>query len=301
MPLTPSFVFPLHPHAVALGLPVLGGEPVDALFARARPAGEVGPFRLLSLGDWRVGVAALPLRLGLEEAARVAYRALLEATAGRHLCRIWNYVPGINAAGPTGAENYQAFCLGRARAFEEAFGAGFTARLPAATGIGTDGEALAVVFAAHARAPRHLENPGQLPAWAYPARYGPRPPCFARATVLPGAAGDDVFVSGTAAIRGHATIAPGDHDAQLAVTIENLDRMAAVSGAGPTAAQAPGAARFIRVYLRDAADLARTRTVVEDRLLRPGDHVSYLRADICRADLTVEIELTVMGAQAARA
>jgi hypothetical protein len=292
-----SFSFPLDRAGLPLGLPVLSGHRVDGLFAGARPVGELGPFRLLVQGDWLVGIASLSAHAGLEEAARLAYRALIRSAEGKHLCRIWNYVPGINAAGPGGTENYQAFCQGRARAFEEAYGAGFTARLPAATGIGTDGERLIVAFAAHTRTPRHLENPEQAPAWAYPARYGPRAPCFARATILPGQAGDDVFISGTAAIRGHATVAPGDTRAPLEVTVENLDRMAAVSGAGPTAAQAAGAARFVRVYLRDARDRDMTEAFLREGLLCPGDHVSTLRADICRADLTVEIELTVLGAR----
>jgi hypothetical protein len=31
-------------------------------------------------------------------------------------------------------------------------------------------------------------------------------------------------------------------------------------------------------------------------LLRPDDHVSYLRADLCRAELEIEIEATILGA-----
>jgi len=304
MATTPSYLFQLGPLPGALeplGLPVLAGEPVDAIFAGARPAGEAGPFRLLSRGDWLVGFAALPLGAGVERAARLGYRALLGAAASRdrHLCRVWNYVPRINEHAPAaegGLELYQAFCRGRSLAFEEAHGDGFAARLPAASAVGTEGGALAIAFAASARAPRHVENPDQVPAYAYPARYGPRPPSFARATVLGGPGGDDVFISGTAAVRGHATVAPGSTAAQLESTFQNLDRIAAACGIGATAAEARGAARFVRAYLRHAADLPRTEAALRARLLRPGDQVSYLRADLCRAELNVEIELTVLGA-----
>jgi hypothetical protein len=52
---------------------------------------------------------------------------------------------------------------------------------------------------------------------------------------------------------------------------------------------------MLRIYLRRSADLDAARSVVEDRLLESGDDVVWLRSDICRADLDIEIEATVVG------
>ena len=81
------------------GLPVLAGEAVENLFGDARPAGRVGDLALFQAGDWLLGAATVPLTAGLEETAHRLYGNIFEATRGRHLARIWNYVPAINETG----------------------------------------------------------------------------------------------------------------------------------------------------------------------------------------------------------
>src|SRR6185369_4357459 len=102
----------------------------------------------------------------------------------------------INESGPGEMENYRIFCRGRSLAFERHFCAGFKARLPAASAVGSKSSALTVAFAASTRPPRHVENPLQVPAYDYPGEYGPRAPSFARATIVPGANDATVFISG---------------------------------------------------------------------------------------------------------
>jgi chorismate lyase/3-hydroxybenzoate synthase len=49
------------------------------------------------------------------------------------------------------------------------------------------------------------------------------------------------------------------------------------------------------VYLRHAEDLPAVATVLDREMLQPTDRVSYLRSDICRRELNVEIEASLIG------
>jgi chorismate lyase/3-hydroxybenzoate synthase len=279
----------------SVGLPVLGGEDLESVFPSAIPAAPSGEFSVYRIGDWVVGGALAPADQALEAVTQRVYRALFAATGGPELVRIWNYVPRINLAGADGLENYRAFCRGRSVAFEAQFGKGFKQRLPAASAVGTDADSLAVIFAASTRHPQHFENPYQVAAYDYPAEYGPRSPSFARATVIASTAGRDVFISGTSAIRGHHTIAPGDTLAQLTCTLENLRAVGRACGVGDDLGVGRAAARHLKIYLRHAADFPEVEAALAPGFVRPGDRVSYLRADICRAELNVEIEATIFG------
>jgi chorismate lyase/3-hydroxybenzoate synthase len=280
-----------------LGLPVLGGEVAETIFPDLQPAGTSGDFTLYRSGDWLLGSATGRPDESPEAAAHRIYHDLLIAAADRPLARIWNYVPAINEPGHHGLENYQAFCRGRSLAFQDALGSAFTQKLPAASAVGLDSKNLAIIFAASPQPARHFENPRQVPAYAYPPEHGPRSPSFARATVVPRTAGRaDVFISGTAAITGHATLAPGDTAAQLGHTLENLRTIGRTCGVGETLGAHQAAARHFKVYLRHAADYAAVAATLTAQLLATGDHVSYVRSDICRAALTVEIEVTLLDA-----
>jgi len=275
------------------GLVWLAGEAEENLFGASRPAGRVRALSLFRVGDWLLGAATVPVSAGLEEATRSVYTDILQASWGCHLARIWNYVPSINATGPGGLENYRAFCRGRALAYEQAHGTSFHAILPSASAVGTPAAALTVVFTACAGRPRHVENPLQVPAYEYPGEHGPRAPSFARATVVPGATQATVFISGTAAIRGHATVEAGSTPRQLDCTLENLRAISGACGLGPDLAAGRAGARHFKVYLRHASEQPAVAAVLAKRLLRESDHVSYLQADICRAALRVEIEASL--------
>ena len=282
------------------GLPVIAGETVEEFFGHARPAGHAGALSLFQSGDWVLGAATVPLTAGLEDAARRLYENIFQSTRGRHLARIWNYVPAINEPGPAGLENYRIFCRGRSLAFEQQHGANFKAAMPAASAVGCKSAALTVSFAACSAQPRHVENPLQVAAYNYPVEYGPRAPSFSRATIVPGANDATVFISGTAAIRGHATIAPDHTAAQLECTLENLREISNACGLGLALDQGSGSTRHFKVYLRHAADQPAVAAALEERLLTGADRVSYLQADICRTPLLVEIEATLFGATGIR-
>ena len=103
------------------------------------------------------------------------------------------------------------------------------------------------------------------------------------------------MVAVSAAIRGHATVAPNDLPRQLTCALENLQAISKACGLGKNLAAGSGARRHFKVYVRHAADQAATAACLQERLLADGDRVSYVQADICRAALLVEIEASLFG------
>jgi hypothetical protein len=281
--------------ALDIGLPFLGGDSREFVTWAVEPAGNEGGIRLWRGESHMVGIAHSAEGVPIEEATGTIYGSLLQAARGFSLYRIWNLVPQINGVAPGGLENYQAFCRGRSLAFESVLGAGFGKNLPAASAVGTSAKGLTVAFLAGTDPASHFENPSQVPAYEYPAEHGPRPPSFARATVVGTGSSVDAFISGTSAIVGHETIAPHDTARQLECTLGNLALISKACGLGENIGA--GAKRHFKVYLRNAADLGLVAARVEGTLLRPGDGVTYLGADICRAALNVEIEVAVRGAE----
>lgn len=275
-----------------VALPVLAGAETEPLLTHtAEPFGRDG-CTLFAGEGMLAGLTVAPAALDLETASGELYRRVFAATAGLHLYRIWNYVPHINAHAQ-GLENYRRFCRGRSLAFEEKFGGAFQRILPSASAVGAVAGTLAIGFLAGRAEPRHFENPQQVPAFEYPREYGPRPPSFSRATAVVTEQGRQIFISGTAAIRGHAVVAVNDLDGQLACTLENLSVIGAAAGVGADLGASLGGRRTFKVYLRHAADLRRAQDWLGRELLRPGDTVAYLQADICRSELIVEIEAVV--------
>lgn len=280
---------------VTIDAPWLAGAPVEEIFPAAIPLDPSDGVRLFRSGGLLLGHVREPF-VASEVSARAEalYRRILAATRGLHLCRIWNYVPQINGHAE-GLEHYRAFCAGRSLAFEHAFGEKFQGRLPAASAVGASGDSIDVIFAATAAPPRHFENPAQVPAYRYPLEHGPRSPSFARATAVREGGAVWVFVSGTAAIKGHETVAPGQLGPQLDCTLDNLRMVGRAAGLGNVLGAGRMARRHFKVYLRHASDLAATQARLARELLAPGDFVTYLQADICRAALVVEIEATIVA------
>ena len=281
--------------AVPVGARWLAGEPAEDIFPGVAAAEAVDGVGLFRARGFVLGWTREPFVPGEVEArAEALYRRILAASGDAHLCRVWNYLPQINGHSG-GLEHDRAFCAGRSLAFERAFGEKFQARLPAASAVGASGDSIDVIFAATATPPRHFENPGQVPAYRYPVEHGPRSPSFARATAVREGGAAWVFVSGTAAIKGHETVAPGQLGPQLDCTLDNLRMVGRAAGLGNTLGAGRVARRHFKVYLRHASDLAATQSRLARELLAPGDLVTYLQADICRAALVVEIEATIVA------
>ncbi|MFD0205655.1 MULTISPECIES: FkbO/Hyg5 family chorismatase [Saccharothrix] len=237
--------------------------------------------------------AELPWSGKHREGVRDTYRALLRLVddLGYTLFRMWNYVADINSPNVDGMERYQDFCHGRAEAFENP-DRDWTASLPAASGVGAVGGGVVVCALASKSAPVHFENPRQVPAYRYPARYGPRSPSFARASLLPAAPGanrGELFVSGTASIVGHETVHHSDLGGQCRTTLDNLGHLLAHVGEKTGLAVGLDRFRFAKAYVRHSEDMP----FVQDQFRRafgPDTALRLLNVDICRSDLLVEVE-----------
>jgi enamine deaminase RidA (YjgF/YER057c/UK114 family) len=224
--------------------------------------------------------------------AYLAVAATLNAQQ-RHPVRFWNFVPHIHTPSGPGLDRYMIFNGGRFAACEHWHGSpnDFDHTLASASGVGVLGESLAIHCLAAVDAGEPVENPRQVPAYKYSRRYGPRPPCFARATRLarPVDGAWWLLVAGTASIRGELTVHVGDVDAQTIETLDNLDAL--LAAAEVKRGHRGARARFtsLRVYIVRPDDLAVVRDRIEQRYGAIQD-VDFAQAELCRTDLLVEIE-----------
>ncbi len=276
------------PLVVDVPLRPLAGGPLEVWSAagavrRERSAG----IELAAAGDVLFGFTAVPAAEPgeLEQRTLDAYTRILSCVGDRRLYRFWNTVPAINDE-EDGLERYKLFCRGRSVAFERRFGRDFPAHLPAASAVGSRGGDLTVAFLAGPGEPEHRENPRQVAAWAYPPRYGPRSPSFARATRLPAQVGGGVLISGTASVLGHESMHAGDLGAQVEETARNIEAL--LADAAEPGRRAP-ALELAKVFVKRASDLGAARAAVERRI-GAATSALYLEADICRAELLIEIE-----------
>jgi len=289
-----------------LGLAALAPEPPAwaADVSRSSP-----PASLADLDRWRLVQTAIPDcaaldAVTLQQAVADAYAGLREAldATGHSPVRFWNFVPGIHADMGDGRDRYMVFNAGRFAAFERWFGqaALFTRTIPTASAVGIGSGALTISALGAREAGLPVENPRQIPAYRYSARYGPLPPCFARGTIVSGlGAGHALLVGGTASIVGEASLHDRDARHQALETFENLASLVAaarrqVAALGETTADATPRAAFdafteLRVYIVRDADAPLLREMVTERFGRTA-RIEFAQADLCRRELLVEIE-----------
>jgi len=280
---------------IHVGIAAADGRPAVEVWrtGRAVTCGESGRIRFATAGDLLFGCIEVCEQDhgGLSAAAEAAYRSLMEfqrAREQRHLLRIWNHIDAIND-GEGDLERYRQFCSGRAHGLGDLRPDG----LPAGTAVGRRIATglLQICWLAGARPGRPVGNPRQVHAYQYPRQYGPAPPSFSRAMLLPG---DELMGSGTASIVGHESRHDGNIEAQIDETLNNLKEL---RQAGQRLAARDGLTDFdnapiaAKVYLRrrESGPSAAARI----RAGLPGlANLLLLEADICRKELLVEIECT---------
>jgi len=225
----------------------------------------------------------------LRELTRRAYErvfALLEQRGLPHLWRVWNHLTDINGA-LDGLERYRWFNLGRHEAYQ-ARGALARHALPAVSALGWAEGPLSIAFLAGRVPPTPIENPRQLSAFHYPSAYGPRPPLFARAVLVPGGSHEFLLVSGTASIVGHASLHAGDVVAQCEETARNLHALLHEANRATRSTGFTADGWMHRVYVRHAAHAAAVRQCLQRCL--GGTVLGVVQADVCRRELLVEVE-----------
>jgi enamine deaminase RidA (YjgF/YER057c/UK114 family) len=284
---------------LCVDMPVLGAADAACEIwhaASTTQAGQDGPIHYRHDGRVLFGQCHLPeaetgahgpsLAAGTE-AAYAAIFDLLDRLGYPNALRFWNFFAGINAE-THGLERYRQFNIGRYRAFE-AHDRATTGNVPAACALGSHGGGLAIAFLATRTPVEAIENPRQISAYRYPQDYGPRSPTFARAGLARLGDADLLFVSGTASIVGHRTLHADDVAAQTREALANIDAVLSAANARAPARPYSLDSLCYKVFIRRAADLPTVRRELE-AAAGPAARAIYLHADVCRADLLVEIE-----------
>lgn len=227
-----------------------------------------------------------------------AYVAIANELANarfKHPVRFWNHVPLINDPADAGRDNYMVFNAGRFRAFSDLYGgsARFDRDVATASAIGHDGRDLVVHCLATDAAGMAVNNPRQVAPYHYSQRFGPLPPCFARATQLANPA-RWLLVAGTASVRGEDSVHVDDLPAQCSETFTNLAALTAAS-IGGTLSTKPKLSTWLdaftelRVYFPDPSDATIIQSTVE-KAFPKLERLEMMKAGLCRAELLVEIE-----------
>jgi chorismate lyase/3-hydroxybenzoate synthase len=256
---------------------------------------ESGPFALIRATIPYVTSMDAPT---LEQRVADTYTAILhsvDSLPARHPVRLWNYIPAIHQPMEHDRDRYMVFNAGRYRAFNARFGGhgALDRMVTTPSGIGHDRHDLVIHCLSTAAPAIAIDNPRQIPPHRYSARYGPFPPCFARATLLPQQ--KRILIGGTASIKGEESLHTASLSLQFQETLTNLASVVEAahmkSGAidRRTEKQWLSAYTELRVYYARAADgdtlAAMTQMAFSNRC-----RIEMRRADLCRSELLVEIE-----------
>ncbi|MFI3304755.1 MAG: Rid family hydrolase [Rikenellaceae bacterium] len=194
------------------------------------------------------------------------------------IVRQWNYIERITFEDDDN-QHYQEFNDARSELYSRCE---WKDGYPAATGIGALSGGVTIDFdAVVGQLVIPVDNKLQVAAHAYSKdvllgeKSQKTTPKFERAKL----AGDMLYISGTAAIRGEESLVGVSAAEQTRITLENIDELLREGECGR--------ARSLRVYTKYPEDFEQIRDVVEE--YAPYDAL-YIFADICRDELLVEIE-----------
>lgn len=227
----------------------------------------------------------------LREIGRLAYDSIFEILNKNNysnISRVWNHIPNINEFSDA-KERYTKFCHGRAEAFQKNVNI-----YPAATGIGCWGDRLCIYMLSTTQdIHKYIENPNQTPAYKYPSKYGIKSPSFARAAYANYSSGSGrLYISGTASILGYETVHAGNAAKQCETTIENIRVLISdsnLSNYGIKKNFTLANIDCIKVYIKNDEDFETIRDICSKEFSKDKS-IAYLKADVCRNDLLVEIE-----------
>lgn len=212
----------------------------------------------------------------------------------KNLCRMWNYFPKITELDSSNVERYKSFCFGRSTSFYKNYTDLKTENFPAATETGCNYGDINICFISSSKPVTiNIENPRQVPAYKYPKKYGIKSPSFSRATYcLRKDNRYTIYVSGTASILNHKTVFENDVTKQCITALENIQVLISKENLQNHNIDADVTIRdldSIKVYIRNAKDFPTIQKICSDYFSQSAN-IIYLRADICRNDLLLEIE-----------
>ena len=219
------------------------------------------------------------------------------------IVRQWNYIEQITCVPEGGNQHYQDFNDARSHFYARTEWKG---GYPAATGIGTHHggimvEVDAVSLSCRKCAAVALDNSLQVAAHDYSQNVligvadkifrHKTTPKFERAkAVVSPASGLQVYISGTAAIRGEASLTGVGIGPQTVTTLENIEYLISRENLrkhGIKVERVPEIQIF-RVYLKTENLLDEARRIIDERC--PNVRALYVLTDVCRDELLIEIE-----------
>jgi enamine deaminase RidA (YjgF/YER057c/UK114 family) len=300
----PADSAPLPVPAVTVALPPLAEQSCTCEIWRASGpmrSGQIGAVHYRATAQLLFGCIVVPEIAQpsnghggpspLERTTSRAYAeifAALDALGYPQLVRIWNYVSAINQSAGEG-ERYWQFNSARQESFQQRAELSLN-NVPAASALGSAaGSPLVIYFIASTSAMRTIENPRQVSAYRYPAKFGPRSPLFSRAAQLPETDGAPLLISGTASIVGYETLHPDNVAAQTRETLANIDTLLATARSEDGTHSYSVEQLSYKVYVRRPTDLPEISRELGN-LLGAQTPIIFLKADICRRELLVEIE-----------
>ncbi len=244
--------------------------------------------------------------LGLREQADEIFARLdqilnIEGMPISSIVRQWNYIEQILAI-KNGRQHYQEFNDSRSLFYHQTT---FENGYPAATGVGAS--CAGVVVDLDALHPlRHdvrivsLNNSLQVPAHAYSPsvllgeddrKTGQKfTPKFERGKAILYGNKGFIYISGTAAIRGEKSLNDASVEEQTRMTLENIQYLISNENLAKEGINDVESVRLcsLRIYLKENHYYDQAKKIVEE--IYHGLPAVYLKGDVCRDELLVEIE-----------
>ena len=219
----------------------------------------------------------------ITEDLQETYRNIVQLLNSEHysLLRAWHYLPQL-----TEPSDYHVLCTARAQAFSSFKEDSYCA----ATVIGTGSHYGVIYFIAARRAGIAVNNPRQTLPYRYPKRYVEPAPMFARATLKQWSDKSHLYISGTAAIVGHASQHNDDAGAQLNEIVNNLNSLLSEAANTEPGYKKMSLAQLQHIKLYVDKRVSGNIAILIDRHLGSGIELQVFEGQMCRPELLVEIE-----------
>lgn len=226
---------------------------------------------------------------------------VLEKMPVSSIVRQWNYIEKITQLADNN-QNYQEFNDARSRFYQKTeWKDGF----PAATGIGieyggvivdldaiyTNGSDIKIVPLNNSlQVAAHDYSDAVLVATKDEKCGSATTPKFERGKLVLSGTEGTIYISGTAAIRGEMSLKNMGIGEQTRITLENIEHLISEETLANSGTGVFGKVEIssLRIYLKEESFFEPCKRIVDENY--PGVPAVYLKADICRDELLVEIE-----------
>ncbi len=253
------------------------------------------------------GITSLEKTNDIQKQSEIAFEKMSNILSCENLdfssvIRQWNYIERIHTVSANNGrliQNYQIFNDVRSKYYLHS--GHFTNGYPAATGIGMDVGGVSIDFIAASSSKQisvhSIKNPMQIDAHLYGktvligSNNKKTSPKFERAKVVSNHYAGEIYISGTAAIRGQETIERNEIEGQTIATIENIKELISIDNLRKNGAEVTNDSIklcFLRVYINNKRDFNKVAELCNKYF--PKVPTLYLIAEICRDNLLVEIE-----------